>query len=414
MSARAPGGRRIGSPAPKAADKVGFMRRPAGTGAPIDIAEHAGVRERLMSALVAAPRWPARSARAIALALGCIAVAAAPLAGPGREGFEPAHAILLVLLAIVGLRLPLPAGVATAIVAEGVLAAQRLAWAAGEGTNEDAVMAIVWTALGPIAVLAAYEISEGPRRRVRAEADAAVGSVLQALAAKDHAIGGHSGDVADLAVAVGRRLGMSGAELAELQVAGALHDLGKLAIPQEILDKPGPLSPSEWEIVRRHPAAGAEIVRAIPALAHLAPLLRTMHEHWDGGGYPDGLRGDEIPLPARVVMACDAFEAIVSERPYDPRRSAEEAAEELREGAGSQFDPRVVAAFMQVLRERGVSPPSSRGGMAALKRRTRRPSEAPGTPSRFGAPRGRRSGSARRSRSCRRGSRGRRAARGCA
>ena len=166
-----------------------------------------------------------------------------------------------------------------------------------------------------------YALAEAPRRRLRAAADAAVGSILQALAAKDHAVGGHSGDVADLAVAVGRRLGMPGAELAELQVAGALHDLGKLAVPQEILDKPGPLSPEEWEVIRRHPAAGEEIVRGIPALAHIAPLLRAMHEHWDGGGYPDGLAGEQIPLPARIVMACDAYEAIISERPYDPRRS---------------------------------------------------------------------------------------------
>ena len=324
--------------------------------------------ERGRTALVAAPRWPARSARSIALALVCVAVGASPILLPGSEGFEPTHAVLLVLLAIVGLRMPLAMGLGTAVLAEAVLAAERISWAAGEGTNEDAVMAAVWTVLGPIVVASSYELSEAPRRRLQASADAAVGSILQALAAKDHAVGGHSGDVAELAVAVGRRLGMSSAQAAELRVAAALHDLGKIAVPQEILDKPGPLSPDEWEIIRGHPAAGEEIVRGIPALAHLAPLLRAMHEHWDGGGYPDGLRGEQIPLAARIVMACDAFEAIVSERPYDPSRPAAAAVAELREGAGAQFDPRVVAAFLEVLRGLGIAEPSGAAAMAPRPR----------------------------------------------
>jgi HD-GYP domain-containing protein (c-di-GMP phosphodiesterase class II) len=228
----------------------------------------------------------------------------------------------------------------------------------------------VWTVLGPVVVAAAYALAEAPRRRARASADAAVASILQAIAAKDRTVGGHSGDVADLAVAVGSRLEMSAPDLAELRVAAALHDLGKLAVPQEILDKPGPLSPAEWEIVRGHPAAGEEIVRGIPALAHLAPLLRAMHEHWDGGGYPDGLGGEQIPLPARIVMACDAYEAIVSDRPYDPGRPPEAAVQELRVGAGSQFDPRVVTVFLQVLGERGI--PLGPVEATALARRPRR------------------------------------------
>jgi HD-GYP domain-containing protein (c-di-GMP phosphodiesterase class II) len=341
----------------------------APAGVPIDVAERTGLRERLTAALLTAPRWPARSARSIALALACVLVGASPAFLPGSEGFEPTHAVLLIMLAVVGLRMPLAMGLATAVAAELALAIERISWAAGEGTNEDAVMAIVWTALGPLVVAAAYALAEAPRRRLRATADAAVGSILLALAAKDHAVGGHSGDVAELAVAVGRRLGLTGSALTELQVAGALHDLGKLAVPQEILDKPGPLTADEWEVIRRHPAAGEEIVRGIPAIAHMAPLLRSMHEHWDGGGYPDGLRGEQIPLAARIVMACDAYEAITSDRPYDPSRPPEVAAEELREGAGSQFDPRVVAAFLQVLRERGT--PVGSAGAAAMAPRPR-------------------------------------------
>ena len=125
--------------------------------------------------------------------------------------------------------------------------------------------------------------------------------------------------------------------------------------------------------MRRHPAAGEQIVRGIPALTHLAPLLRAMHEHWDGGGYPDGLSGEQIPLPARIVMACDAYEAIISERPYDPSRPPEAAVAELREGAGTQFDPRVVAAFLQVLRERGIAPGSSAAAAMAARPRPAAP-----------------------------------------
>ncbi|HEX2503353.1 MAG TPA: HD-GYP domain-containing protein [Miltoncostaeaceae bacterium] len=335
----------------------------------IDVADRPGLRGRLTSALLTAPRWPAWSARSVALALACIAVGASPVLFPGGEGFEPVHAVLLVMLAVVGVRMPLPIGLGTAFAAEAVLAAERIAYSADEGSNGDAVMAIVWMALGPLVVAASYELSEAPRRRVRASADAALNSVLQALAVKDGAVDDHSGDVAELAVAVGRRLGVRGPELAELHVAGALHDLGKLAVPQQILDKPGPLSAEEWEIIRRHPAAGEDLVLGIPALAHLAPLLRAMHEHWDGGGYPDGLRGEQIPLPSRIVAVCDAYQAIVSDRPYDPPRSPEAAVEELREGAGSQFDPRVVPAFLQVLRERGTAAgPSAAAAMASRPR----------------------------------------------
>jgi HD-GYP domain-containing protein (c-di-GMP phosphodiesterase class II) len=343
-----------------AATRVAAAIRRATAGGLIDFGERRSLWERIQAAVISAPRWRAWSLPSIALAAACVLVGASPALLPGNEGFEPTHAVLLVMLAFVGVRMPLPMGIGTAVIAEAVLAVERIQWAAGEGTNEDAVMAIVWTALGPLVVAGAYALAEAPRRRARATTDAAVGSILQAIAAKDGSVGGHSGEVADLAVAVGRRLGLTGSALTELQVAGALHDLGKLAVPQEILDKPGPLTPAEWEIVRRHPAAGEEIVRAIPPLAHLGPLLRAMHEHWDGGGYPDGLQGEEIPLPARIVMACDAYEAITSERPYDHARPPGAAAEELRLGAGSQFDPAVVTAFLQILRERGgpaVAPP---------------------------------------------------------
>ena len=341
------------SPTVPSAARIAAAIRRATAGGLIDFGERRSLWDRILAALVTAPRWRTRSPPAIALAAACVLVGASPALLPGNGGFEPTHAVLLVMLAVVGVRMPLPMGLATAVVAEAVLAAERIDWAAGAGTNQDAVMAAVWTLLGPLVVAATYGLAEAPRRLERASTDAAVGSILQAIAAKDGSVGGHSGEVADLAVAVGRRLGLTGTALTELQVAGALHDLGKLAVPQEILDKPGPLTAEEWEVVRRHPAAGEEIVRAIPPLAHLGPLLRAMHERWDGGGYPDGLQGERIPLPSRIVMACDAYGAITSERPYDHARPPGAAAEELRLGAGSQFDPAVVTAFLQILRERG-------------------------------------------------------------
>ena len=341
--------------------------------------------------MLTAPRWPARSAKSIALALACVLVGASPAFLPGSQGFEPTHVVLLVMLAIVGLRMPLPMGLATAAAAELALALERISWAAGEGTNEDAVMAIVWTALGPLVVAACYALAEAPRRLLRATADAAVGSILQALAAKDHAVGGHSGDVADLAVAVGRRLGMAGTELAELQVAGALHDLGKLAVPQEILDKPGPLSPDEWEVIRRHPAAGEEIVPGSRRSPTWGRCCARCTSTGTAAATRTGSEGEQIPLPARIVMACDAYEAITSDRPYD---------------ASGRPRPRRTSCARARGRSstRALSPPSCRCCASAGRRsahRARRPwprgpGPPPRPPRRSGAAPARRPGSARR------------------
>jgi HD-GYP domain-containing protein (c-di-GMP phosphodiesterase class II) len=127
--------------------------------------------------------------------------------------------------------------------------------------------------------------------------------------------------------------------------AALVHDLGKLAIPPEILNKTGALEPHEWDIVRTHPDRGAEILLRAPGLERLAAAVRASHERWDGAGYPNGLAGREIPFAARVVAVCDAFEAMVAERPGNPALAPEAAIAELRECAGSQFDPDVVAAL---------------------------------------------------------------------
>jgi diguanylate cyclase (GGDEF)-like protein len=160
-------------------------------------------------------------------------------------------------------------------------------------------------------------------------------------------------DIGELALAVGRELHMGPEGLDEVARAAELHDVGKIAVPDAILDKPGALDPVEWSFMRRHPLIGERILLAAPALRPVARLVRSSHERFDGTGYPDGLRGDEIPLGARVVAVCDAFDAMTTERPYREAVTEADAIEELRRCAGTQFDPLVVEAFCRVIaRER--------------------------------------------------------------
>ncbi len=142
---------------------------------------------------------------------------------------------------------------------------------------------------------------------------------------------------------------MSDPELDELNRAAELHDIGKAAVPDTILGKQGPLAEEEWEFVRRHTLIGERILLAAPALAPVAAIVRSSHERWDGTGYPDRLSGKATPLAARIVAVCDAFDAITTDRPYAPARTREQAIEELRAHAGSQFDPDVVRAFLEAL-----------------------------------------------------------------
>jgi diguanylate cyclase (GGDEF)-like protein len=159
----------------------------------------------------------------------------------------------------------------------------------------------------------------------------------------------HMTEVARLAVAVGRRLGMDGERLDELARAAELHDVGKMAIPDAILAKPGPLDRDEIEFMRRHTVIGERILSAAPALVPVARLVRLSHERVDGEGYPDGLPAEEIPLGARVISVCDAYAAMTEDRPYRESRRPAEAVEELRRCAGSQFDTRVVEMFVEEL-----------------------------------------------------------------
>ena len=178
--------------------------------------------------------------------------------------------------------------------------------------------------------------------------------LLRVLYERDARLQGHLSGLVELVRAVGLGLGLSDDELADVALAAELHEVGKLAIPDSILRKPGPLSGEEWQFVRRHPLIGERILSSAPALAKVSGLVRSTHERIDGAGYPDGLAGEDIPLGARIIGTCAAFVAMTSELPYRPARSPEAAIAELRRCAGTQFDADVVETLITVRNEHAV------------------------------------------------------------
>jgi diguanylate cyclase (GGDEF)-like protein len=190
--------------------------------------------------------------------------------------------------------------------------------------------------------------------------------LLRALVERNPELGYHVGDVAQSAEAVARELGVPEDQIDAISQAAELHDIGKVAIPDAILGKPGPLDEDEWAFVRRHTAIGERILAAAPALSFVAKLVRHSHERWDGGGYPDGLASEAIPLGSRIVSVCDAFDAMVGDRPYRQARNFEGALEELLQCAGTQFDPAVVAAFVRVVTGLSQLPLEDKSSAAAI------------------------------------------------
>jgi len=173
-----------------------------------------------------------------------------------------------------------------------------------------------------------------------------VEALANALEANDEYTSSHTRWITDMALRVGEAMGFEALDLKRLELGALFHDIGKIGIPTSILLKPGPLSPEERTIIEMHPELGERILEPIERLAEVRTIVRSCHERWDGAGYPDRKAGEEIPFEARIILVCDAFHAMTTDRPYRKRLTCEEARERLRKGAGTQFDPNVVDVFL--------------------------------------------------------------------
>jgi diguanylate cyclase (GGDEF)-like protein len=178
-------------------------------------------------------------------------------------------------------------------------------------------------------------------------------ALTEPLESRDPYVGEHVRAVSHLALRIGLQMSLSSDQLGLLTLGGLLHDVGKIGVPDTILQKPGPLTDDEFEVIRRHPVLGAQMLASIEELAPAAPVVRHHHERFDGGGYPDGLRGEDIPLMARIVSVADAFDTMIRGRPYGYGISRAASLEEIERGSGTQFDPRVVRALLEVVWELG-------------------------------------------------------------
>ncbi len=206
--------------------------------------------------------------------------------------------------------------------------------------------------LSDVAVLAGAAVAHAEQRSaILPRARARVLALVEAIDARDGYTAAHSQTVVRLTRALGKRLSLSAPDLLELELAALLHDLGKLAIPDAILNKPAALDPEEQLLMRQHAQWGAAILTNAPGLQAVATIVRCHHERWDGTGYPSRLAGDRIPIASRLVTVCDAYDAMTSDRCYRKALAQRPALEELRAGAGSQFDPALVELLPAILHE---------------------------------------------------------------
>jgi HD-GYP domain-containing protein (c-di-GMP phosphodiesterase class II) len=227
---------------------------------------------------------------------------------------------------------------------EGLLRAADQAMYAAKRFGRNQVRA----ANDPV-VLALFSASPAEGGREEAALLGMAEALVTLVEARDHLTGRHSHQVADLVLQLALALGWPASEAQMLALAGRLHDVGKVAVPDTVLQKPGALTAEEWALMRTHPVVGAEVVNYIPALRPLAPVIRAHHERWDGQGYPDHLVGEAIPFGARILMVVDAYLAMIMDRPYRKALAPSAALAELRHCARSQFDPQVVEALTLLL-----------------------------------------------------------------
>ena len=200
-------------------------------------------------------------------------------------------------------------------------------------------------------LLAAFEHEERAQRLYRET----LASLSNALEAKDAVTSQHTEEVVRLAVAVAAELDLELDAVQSVELGAVLHDIGKVRVPEAILNKRGALTEEEWEVMRTHPVVGEQIIRPIQSLQSILPIVRHHHERWDGSGYPDGLAGSAIPLGARIVAVCDAYRAMTEDRPYRTALSEAVARNELEQGAGAQFDADCVQALLRALDRRDAA-----------------------------------------------------------
>jgi HD-GYP domain-containing protein (c-di-GMP phosphodiesterase class II) len=223
-----------------------------------------------------------------------------------------------------------------------------------EQQASDAARTAADQARGPLAVVMRRRSSDWSGEPRDPAEDSIWKAQRDVISAASETLAEHEPDheVVALCAGLAERLELGERERSCLLAAAKVHDIGRVTMPAEVLDKPGPLSSADWSLMCQHTVIGERILRSVPEMIGVARIVRSSHERWDGRGYPDGLRGVQIPLASRILLCAEAFHAIQGERPWRPARSEVEALEEMAARAASQFDPRVVAALHTVVEER--------------------------------------------------------------
>jgi HD-GYP domain-containing protein (c-di-GMP phosphodiesterase class II) len=206
-----------------------------------------------------------------------------------------------------------------------------------------------WYMILMLSPLFIVQISLREHMKLQRQAHLAFEKIAKIVSSRDPYTGIHSEEVAELAVKLAKILNLPEKEIARIETAARVHDLGKIAVPDAILLKPGPLTEEEWKVMKQHPVVSAEILSGLEIYKDCVDIIRHEHEHWDGSGYPDGLKGEEIPLGSRIIAVTDVWHALISDRPYRKAYTKEEARKIMQEMAGKTLDPKLVEVFLKIV-----------------------------------------------------------------
>jgi HD-GYP domain-containing protein (c-di-GMP phosphodiesterase class II) len=206
-----------------------------------------------------------------------------------------------------------------------------------------------WYMILMLSPLFIVQISLREHMKLQRQAHLAFEKIAKIVSSHDPYTGIHSEEVAELAVKLAKVLNLPEKEIARIETAARVHDLGKIAVPDAILLKPGPLTEEEWKVMKQHPVVSAEILSGLEIYKDCVDIIRHEHEHWDGSGYPDGLKGEEIPLGSRIIAVADVWHALISDRPYRKAYTKEEARKIMQEMAGKTLDPKLVEVFLKIV-----------------------------------------------------------------